>query len=457
MEISRRPLLALWGAALLTPMNARSAWAQDAATEDEDPALNDIIEQELAESLTEALPPGPISDEAFTNVNRRIHAVDKRVKLRQLLRKLEREFRQKGDAMSTWPTDERSVDYRHLLALGSRGRARPEPFEVSHQTLLSISKAHGYEPRLKDARRVVFGLRGCEIADADGVHQRKVRLVESMPNHFDRRCVIGVWDRRRRTVAVFASSTVPNRVQVELHWLWAEYQRQGRPTKSPGLWMTNLLPQGLYDYEIGTHLEGARPKTRRQPGALRQIYATPILRAQRSASYTYDEAWDYASEPVGDNIHASVYSDYFLGFSSQGCQTVLGNYAPRGLRAKGAWAQFRRALGLLPIDQNTQTTGNDSERYPYLLTTGREARIHARRPSRSALTALRRLRTGSRGQDVLGLQRRLARENLLSSAPDGHFGRDTMIALLEFQKARRIPTDGVVTPELARSFDLPGW
>ncbi len=456
MEISRRPLLALWGAAMLSPLANRNAWGQDADTAPQDATLDEIIEQELAESLTEALPAGPVSDDAFVNATRRMRAVDKRVKLRQLLKKLEREFRQKGDAISTWPTDERSVDYRHLLALGSRGRRRPEPFSLTHASLLSLSRANEYEPRLRETRRVVFGLRGCEIADADGVHQRKVRLIESMPNHFDRRCVIGVWDRRRRTVAVFAGSTVPNRVQVELHWLWAEYERQGQPTKSPGQWMTNLLPQGLYEYEIGTHLEGARPRSRRQPGALRQIKATPVLRAQRSASYTFDEAWDYAPEPVGDNVHASVYSDYFLGFSSQGCQTILGNYAPRGLRAQGAWAQFRRALGLLPIDQNTQTTGNDCERYPYLLTTGREARLHAESRTRRR-ASLRRLRTGSRGADVLALQRRLAREDLLRSAPDGHFGRDTMIALLEMQKAQRAPTDGVITPELARTFDLPGW
>ena len=455
MPLPRRPLLALMGASLVSPLATRRLWAQE--PDDDDPILAEVIEQELAESLTEELPPGPVSDERFLAASKRVQVVNKRDKLRQLLFKLKRQYTQKGgDALSTWPSDDRSLDYRHLLSLGARGRQRPEPFTLTHQTLTRIAAANGYMPRLRDDRRVIFGLRGCKLIDDAGVPSRRLRVAEAMPNHFDLRCIIGVWDRRRRTIAAFDGSTVPNRVQVDLHWLYAEYTRQGTPTKSPGQWMTNLLPQGLYEYEVGTHLEGARPRSRRQPGALRQVHAVPILRAQKSASYTFDEAWDYADKPVGDNIHASVYTDYFLSFSSQGCQTVEGLYRPKGFVAQGPWGQFRRALGLLDVDKNTQTTGNDLERFAYMLSTGREARIHAARRRRSP-SVLARIRFGSRGDRARAVQVHLAQAGLLNSAPDGHFGRDSSIALIELQKRRGLPTDGVATPELARALRIRGW
>ncbi|MEL7369301.1 MAG: peptidoglycan-binding domain-containing protein [Myxococcota bacterium] len=444
MELARRPFLALCGATVLGS-GARRAWAEDVT----DPMLEELIEQELAESLAETLPPKPLDRGAFLAASRNLQTVNKRDKLRQLLIVLKREYAKRGDRISTWPADARSLDYRHLLALGSRAKHRTRPFTLTHTVLTRIAMANGYTDRIQKDRRVIFGLRGCRIVKSSD--RNTVRLVEAIPNHFERRCVLGVWDRRRRTVDVFEGSTVPNRVQVDLHWLWAEYERKGTPTNSPGLWMTNLLPQGLYEYEVGTHLEGAWPRARRQPGSLRQVDAVPVLRARNSASYTFDEHWDFAEKPVGDNIHASVYTDYFIGFSSQGCQTVAGNYRPRGFRARGEWASFRQALGLLNIDRNTQTTGNDHERFAYLLTTGREARLHATAP-RSIRAKMARARIGTRSKDVMAVQRVLAREGQLNQAPDGHFDRATAVALVEFQRQRGVPTDAVVTPEFIQQF-----
>ncbi|MEM7674773.1 MAG: peptidoglycan-binding domain-containing protein [Myxococcota bacterium] len=446
MALARRPFLALCGAAMFGP-DARRAFAQEAV----DPMLEELIEQELAESLNETLPPKPLERGAFLAASRNIQTINKRDKLRELLIILKREYEKKGDRISTWPADERSLDYRHLLALKGRARYSRKPFTLTHTILTRLASANGYMTRIQDDRRVIFGLRGCRIARATNAAQRSVRLVEAIPNHFERRCVLGVWDRRRRTVAVFEGSTVPNRVQVDLHWLWADYERRGTATKSPGLWMTNLLPQGLYEYDVGTHLEGAWPRSRRQPGSLRQVDAVPVLRARNSASYTFDEHWDYASKPVGDNIHASVYTDYFIGFSSQGCQTVAGNYRPRGYIDRGAWSSFRRALGLLSIDKNTQTTGNDHERFAYMLTTGREARLHATAP-RSVRATLTRARIGTRGREVMAVQRVLARQGLLDRAPNGHLDRSTAVALIEFQRLRGVPTDAVITPEFIRAF-----
>ncbi len=461
MKLSRRPFLTLCGASMLSPLlierMTSPAWAQDDGSDEIDPILAEVLQQEMAESLTEQLLPESDSEVTFLAASRGMGGIARRDKLLQLLTKFNKAYRAEGDGISTWPEDEKSLDYRHLAELGDRGGARTDTFVLNHRSLLRLSIANGYSPRLAGTRRVVFGLRGCRIVSGAGRHRSSVRLVEATPNHFDRRCVIGVWDRRRRTVAVFEGSTVPNRVQVELHWLWAQYQREGRRVDNPGQWMTNLLPQGLYEYEVGTHLAGAMPRRRRQPGALRQVIAVPVLRAQNSASFTFDETWDYATKPVGDNIHASVYDDYFIGFSSQGCQTVLGNYKPKGLRANGPWRQFRRALNLLAIDRNTQTTGNDCERYPYLLTTGREARLHASARPQAEAAGLRRVRYGSQGPHVLAVQRLLARRDLMTSEPSGLFDRDSVVGWIEFQKQNDLPADAVVTASIARQFSLPNW
>ena len=63
--------------------------------------------------------------------------------------------------------------------------------------------------------------------------------------------------------------------------------------------------------------------------------------------------------------------------------------------------------------------------------------------------AVRTLRFGHIGGDVGGLQRALARLDLLPSREDGHFGRRTEDAVRQFQRTSGLRDDGIVGPRTA--------
>ncbi|MEM7674772.1 MAG: peptidoglycan-binding domain-containing protein [Myxococcota bacterium] len=436
MHWERRWFLAAIGATALAPTRAREAWAQIRGA-----ALDAMIEQQLAESLSEPL---VLNDRrtfaTFAQAARLARPDVKRRILRTHLPRLERSLRRRGERINPWPADKDSIDYRHLLALGRSGRAQSATFSLNHGALRSLAASNGYEQRIAEFPKVAFGLRGCQIVAASAGPQRYVRLKEARPNHVHRRCVIGVWDRVEATVAVYEGSTVPDRTQVSLHRQYVQFLRKTPNIADPGLWQVNLLPQGLHDYRIGTHL-GDGPRRHHQPGALLQLKPSPVLRAHRTLSYRHDETWDYARYPVGDNIHASMYLRSFLEFSSMGAQTVYGRYWPPGARPTGPWQHFRKNLGI----DDRQTS--PPVEIPYLLTTGREARIHAHGFGRPG--ALIHIRYGSRGYRAMQVQNALKKEGLLASTVDGKFGRDSAVAVLEYQKRRGLPRDAVVTPKIA--------
>ncbi|MEL7369300.1 MAG: peptidoglycan-binding domain-containing protein [Myxococcota bacterium] len=442
MHWERRSFLAALGTAAVAPFWAREAWAQVRGA-----ALRAMVEQQLAESLTE---PFILEDRrtfaTFEQAMRLGRPDVKRRVLQSHLPRLERSLRRRGARINPWPADKDSIDYRHLLALGQDGRAQKGAFTLNHGALQSLAKANGYASRLAEFQKVAFGLRGCQVVAASAGPQRSVRLKEARPDHVHRRCVLGVWDRVEATVAVYEGSTVPDRVQLSLHRQYVRFKQKTPKVRDPGVWQANLLPQGLYDYRLGTHLADG-PSVHHQPGALLQMKPGPVLRAHRTLSYRHDETWDYARYSVGDNIHASMYLRSFLEFSSMGCQTVYGRYWPPGERPTGPWQYFRVALG---IDQD-DAANRDAE-IPYMLTTGREARIHAYGFDRPSL--LNRIRYGSRGFMALQAQRALKKEGLLASTVDGKFGRDSAVAVLEFQKRKGLPRDAVITPKIAAMLGL---
>ncbi len=446
--MQRRTFVTMVGATALTPLGVREAWARLSRG-----ALNTMVAQELAESLSEPVPLGR-RFATYAEAVRNGRPQRKERAIRRLLPQLERRVTRRRDRINPWPIDAQSIDYRHLLELGQLGRPKPDVFILNHGALLALSKANGFEERLQESRKVVFGLRGCVVVEAGSGPQWKVKLKEATPNHVDRRCVIGVWDRFDATVAVFEGSTVPDRVQVELHRRYARFAAK-KTTTDPGIWRASLLPQGLYEYRLGTHLEGAPPELQ-QPRSLLLNRPAPVLRAQTSLSYTIDEYWDYARYAVGHNIHASMYLTDFLEFSSAGSQTVYGRYWPPGRRATGPWGHFRRALGIDDIQDTPDATPEVTE-FPYLLTTGREARLHAQASRRADRSPFIRVRYGCRGPRALAAQQLLKDAGLLRSAVDGAFGRDSAVALLEYQKRQRLPRDGVITPSLAQRMNLRDW
>lgn len=60
--------------------------------------------------------------------------------------------------------------------------------------------------------QVLFGLRGCKIVSgaSEGAFVNSVQLSEDLPDHFLFLCVLGVWKRSARQIAVLTGSTVPN-------------------------------------------------------------------------------------------------------------------------------------------------------------------------------------------------------------------------------------------------------
>lgn len=295
-------------------------------------------------------------------------------------------FPQEDRVEPVWVSDDHAVDYAHLGV-----------FEPPAQTAFTLTAAHlswlaaRNEFALDPNDPVtVIGLRGCalEAGGDDSGWGAAHRLRETRPDHKDFQCLIGVWNRALRQFRLFQGSTVP-----EVAYMWRQYQlRSG----------CNLLPTGLYAYQVGTHsLSSTRTS---QVGALRLMGAwfptfgsepgreVQVLRTINDLSYdptAEHELWDVC-EPF-DNIHSAVFTDDGLRpgasgakFSSAGCQVLKGDYQLDEARRfttvpRGPWAEFRRAAGLSdpPVMTGPKSTIDDGRRLHYMLLTGREAALAA--------------------------------------------------------------------------------
>lgn len=67
---------------------------------------------------------------------------------------------------------------------------------------------------------------------------------------------------------------------------------------------------------------------------------------------------------------------------------------------------------------------------------------------------MRTLRTGDSGPDVKALQERLLQLGFRPGTPDGKFGGNTRLAVMSFQRSRRLLVDGVAGPTTQRSLGL---
>src|SRR6185436_8526174 len=95
-------------------------------------------------------------------------------------------------------------------------------------------------------------------------------------------CVIGVYRRGTRQLAVFPGSTVPNRALME---------RQR--ASGSGATIANLLPTGCYTYHVGQH--------RAVTGAFILQPHVVVLRTLDDLCYDVRDVWQPHSP--GDNIH----------------------------------------------------------------------------------------------------------------------------------------------------------
>jgi len=326
------------------------------------------------------------------------------------------------------------------------------PFELEAGHLLQHAQANGYALGLSGNPRVLFGLRGCQVASPTGeAFGAGIELVEKIPDHYTQCCVIGVLDTQAGTLHAFNASTVPDAAFVY--------------AQADGIEGANMMPTGLYGYTVGTHGASRKNVQTRQPGAWRQARPWPVRRiksipADGLLSYTHASFWDVGPScgglrpSTGNNIHAGILDATQLDvrFSSAGCQTLPGRYSPRPRTPVGAFSRFRIAAGLVrelnleTVNGALQTASPDDGRpFRYMLLTGREARLAA-----TSGVVWPRLRYGSSGADVRKLQAALAARGQSCAAQDGDMmGMRTVGALVSVQQDLGLPADGIVTQALA--------
>ena len=327
-----------------------------------------------------------------------------------------------GNISPKWAADVDSIDFAHL-----KENIDSSEFEMTVDDLLALATSNNFTSRL-DSDNFAFGLRGCSIIPTKS-SGTSIRLKEMIPDHLNFKCVIGSANLKNKSISGFRASTVPNAVYMEV-------QRQG-------LEGCNLLPTGLHIYEVGTHGASFAP-LRRQPGALRQINGVAVLRAKNNLVYTNKEHWDtmeYAPHYPSDNIHAAVLDVRAKPpyFSSKGCQVLPGTYSPLGSKPTGTFAQWRLSIGL--SDPPMLSPPEYGRRVPYMLLTGREARLVVNGKWRGPKSE--RLRFGSAGPRVAKL-----REKLLLP-PGSVFDRQTMVRWISWQQEKLGWADGIVWPEHA--------
>lgn len=301
--------------------------------------------------------------------------------------------------MARWPADSDAIDYAHLPTSNNEGS-----FLLTDAALRVLFTSHGYSDALpNDGGPVLFGIRGVKRTDGlshSASLEDRIELVETTPDHFNYRCLLGVWDVRRGTLWTATASTVPH-----VAYLYA--QREAATFTSEA----NMMPTGLYRYTVGTHRNRSSSA---QPGAFRpsnKAFAVVRCVQQGPLEMNRYQYWDTRDSNHGDNMHAGTYStrEDRPQFWSAGCQVIPGFYKRGSTMPNGIWALFRVAAGLEStpvITKRTEVapgrydikTSDDGRNFRYLLTTGRDVRLS------SEGTPAATLRFGSSGSSVVSLQ-----------------------------------------------------
>jgi hypothetical protein len=245
--------------------------------------------------------------------------------------------------------------------------------------------------------------------------------------------VLGVWDRSNNHVAVFRGSTVPH------HSLM-------RPQVGNASGCANMMLTGSYAFTVGVHRNAFH-------GFLIESGAKLVLRSRDDLVYTTTDDFDRCAP--GDNIHPS-FLPANAEFSSAGCLTVRGTASRWRNQADAhrdpddgtpGWASFRACAGLT---RDRSDPAEDGRAFRLLMLTGREAHIVATERTAANLV---RLRTGSRGPEVGGVQQFLARTRDTAGQPyysgtiDDDFGPRCAEAWVRWQRDSSGSADGIVAPD----------
>lgn len=352
-----------------------------------------------------------------------------------------------GAITATAVPDLESADYTHIADLGSDAT-----FELTHEVMRSLFTANSFEDALSSGlsshgpnqQRVIFGLRGCVVADADQLNQplQTIVLKEAAIDHLEMRCTMGVWDRENQTVSAYTASTVPHLSYMQLYRAYLHLKGEivvndGAITPEDKIdeedqhkqldnWFTNQLGQGLHLMTFGTHA-GSKESLLTQ----HLDWYGPVQRARNELGYRIGD-WDPSSTRVGDNIHPT-WAFQGIEFASAGCNLIEGSGA--------SWPYTGQIKTFL---EEVAGVAGPTGTYAYALMTGREARLHA---ESLGDPSLRRVRFGSSGPDVLAIQQS---GRLLQDIPaSGLFDRSMHYAVIEMQQFEGLATDGILKVDAA--------
>jgi hypothetical protein len=283
-----------------------------------------------------------------------------------------------------------------------------------------------------ETKLMVFGIRGAKaISNKHDSFGFSHTIELSNVNYLNPNCIIGIWNPVENKIALFAGSTVPN-----LKFIKKQKEGTGR---------ANAMQSGFYSYfEKGYHNPG--PNSAHQ--ALRLATNIMLRRSNDDLVFTNEDPVEVGNP--NDNIHAAYCDDTSGNYSSAGCQVIVGqpkNKARNFQENTGYWKTF---FNIIYKDTPSQS------HFDYCLF--RFTDIEAVAINTNGLMEAR-LRFGSKGNSVLELQQKLKDKGYYNTSLDGEFGRNTLFAVLAFQKATfgADEADGVVGKNTAAhlGFTLP--
>lgn len=301
-----------------------------------------------------------------------------------------------------------------------------EKFTFSAKNLEYLLAINSFQYSKTD--KLIFGLRACiSTLNSCSTFKNEHVIQTSILNYENPRCLLGIYDPLISQIALFPGSTVPH----------LKYMKK----QVAGLGRANAMQSGFYSYyEKGFH----NPSINGAHAALRLATNVVLRRTTNDLVYTNDDLIEVGNP--NDNIHAS-YSNALDGpYSSAGCQVIVGlpNSKSRNYAANtGFWKKFHDVIYRDSPAQN---------KFSYALFRASDAQFVAQTNAQVQM----RLRFGSKGQLVVALQQRLSELEFFNTQIDGHFGRNTLLAVLAFQKANfsTKDVDGVVGTKTALKLGL---
>jgi peptidoglycan hydrolase-like protein with peptidoglycan-binding domain len=334
---------------------------------------------------------------------------------------------------AAWPANDKdSPDYQHFTSI-----TVPPRFDIVAQDIETLIAANRFAPE-GFAHTIALAIRGATLQSGHEQEQKtSIGLADVRPNHVDYRCVVGFYRRDQGKITLYTGSTVPDPFHLR------EYYKDfhGLPHSYSG--KTNMLPGGCYVFRVDRHRD-IRPALRMaEPEDLTKDATIVVLRTTNDLCFKLEDVWDFPVVPW-DNVHCtyvtSKSSELEAFFSSAGCLTVRGARTP-----SDQWKKFTAVLSGLGA----------GKRSDLVLLTGREYAIAAKLRLDNALgnqavvqRELVRLRPGSQGDEVNRLQAKLG------LTPSSYFGASTKVALVKYQRANGLPSDGIYSPQLDQRL---GW